>query len=79
VRGDDAVIVVDDTMRLRRRPVEVLRLDADRAFLGEGLARGERVVISPLATFVEGMTVRIREEQPGAQAVAPAGPAEEPS
>ncbi len=76
VRDDQSVIVVDTQTGLQRRAVDVLRLDADSAFVGGGLAPGERVVVSPLRTFVEGMQVRVLDDDTGAlPAVTPAAAA----
>jgi multidrug efflux pump subunit AcrA (membrane-fusion protein) len=51
--------VVDAEDRLRARAVEVLRSDRDQVVIGSGLAAGQRVVVSPLETAVEGMAVRL--------------------
>ena len=53
-----SVWVVDADDRLRRRPVDVLRTDREQVVLRGGLAPGERVLVSPLETAVEGMSVR---------------------
>ena len=58
-RDADQVLVVDDEDRIRFRTVEVLRAQRGRVVLGSGLAAGERVAVSPLATAVEGMKVRV--------------------
>jgi RND family efflux transporter MFP subunit len=50
------VVGADD--RLRARAVEVLHTHRDQAVIGGGLAAGQRVVVSPLETAVEGMAVR---------------------
>ncbi len=66
----DQVLVVDDEDRIRFRTVEVLRAQRGRVVLGSGLAAGERVAVSPLATAVEGMKVRVvaDDNEPMAQA-----------
>jgi multidrug efflux pump subunit AcrA (membrane-fusion protein) len=56
------VVVVDDEDRLRRRPVEVLRLDRDEALIASGLTAGERVCSSPPADFIDGQLVKPLEE-----------------
>lgn len=58
LRDDRSVFVVDAEGRLRRREVELLRLDRDSVVVGEGLAAGERVMVSSLAAATEGMAVR---------------------
>ncbi len=69
-RDADQVLVVDDEDRIRFRTVEVLRAQRGRVVLGSGLAAGERVAVSPLATAVEGMKVRVvaDDNEPMAQA-----------
>ncbi len=46
---------------LRRRPVAVAWREPGRVLLREGVAAGERVVVSPLALPVEGMAARLAE------------------
>lgn len=53
------VLVVDAEDRVRFRSVEVLRERRGEAVIGRGLAAGERVLVSPLGTAVEGMRVRV--------------------
>ncbi len=59
----DRVLVVDDDSRLRVRQVEVLRRERERVILGSGLVAGERICVSPLRAVVDGMRVRIVEDQ----------------
>jgi RND family efflux transporter MFP subunit len=60
LRGDDRVLVVDGESRLRFRSVDVLRRSGERVVIRAGLEPGERVCVSQLDTFVEGMLVRPR-------------------
>lgn len=60
LREGNRVLVVSDDDRLSFRDVEVVRL-ADDDVVIRGLGRGTRVCISPLASPVEGMLVRIAE------------------
>ncbi|MGI9590926.1 MAG: efflux RND transporter periplasmic adaptor subunit [Myxococcota bacterium] len=53
------VLVVDSDDRVRFRSVDVLRERRGEAVIGRGLAAGERVLVSPLGTAVEGMRVRV--------------------
>jgi RND family efflux transporter MFP subunit len=55
--GEDRVWIVDSENRLRERTVQVLRAVRDEVVVAGGLSPGERVVVSPLDTAVEGMTV----------------------
>ncbi|MGI9591067.1 MAG: efflux RND transporter periplasmic adaptor subunit, partial [Myxococcota bacterium] len=57
MHGEDLVWVVDAEGRLRERAVEVVRSIEDEVVVAEGLRSGERVVVSPLETAIEGMSV----------------------
>jgi RND family efflux transporter MFP subunit len=61
LRTDNQVLIVDAEDRLRFRDVQVLRLSRDEVLIGAGLARGDRVCISPISTAIEGMRVRIHQ------------------
>ena len=59
LRGEREVLVLDEAAgTVSRRAVEVLRIDGDRVAVGEGLAAGEVVVTTPLATVADGTPVR---------------------
>lgn len=57
VQSGDRVLVVDRNNKLFSRKVQVLRSDAESAFISEGLQPGELLCLSNLDTFVEGMLV----------------------
>ena len=57
LRGNDRVLVVDDSNRLRFRKVELLRLFQDKVLISSGLTQGERVCLSPIQTVIDGMPV----------------------
>jgi RND family efflux transporter MFP subunit len=61
LRRDATVFVVDDQNRLRMRPVEVLRTTATEAVVRSGITRADRVILSPMETPVEGMTVQVED------------------
>ena len=63
-RDGDEVLVVDDESRIRFRPVQVLRQRRGEVVIGSGLSAGERVLVSPLGTAVEGMLVRDVDDEP---------------
>lgn len=63
LRGKDRVLVINGENRLHFRNVGVLKADAETAVLSSGLADGERLCLSPLETVVDGMHVRVMEEQ----------------
>ena len=61
LRGGDRVLVVDQDERLRFRPVDVYRVAEEEVYIVGGLARGERVCISPLQSTSDGMLVRVAD------------------
>jgi RND family efflux transporter MFP subunit len=61
LRNKDQVLVVDADNRLRQRQVDVLRTDFAAVFVAAGLAAGDRVCISPIDTFVDGLLVEAIE------------------
>jgi RND family efflux transporter MFP subunit len=64
LRGAARVIVVDGEDRLQFRDVDLLRLSRDRAYVRGGLEPGERVCVSPLESAIEGMLVRLSDDEP---------------
>jgi len=62
LRGDDEVWLVDAEHRLRRTSVEVVRRQADRVWIGQGLKAGDRICITPPTSPTEGMPVRLLPE-----------------
>ena len=58
LRDDQRVWVVDPQDRLSIRPVRVAHLTTAGVVIDEGLAAGERVVVSQLRAVTEGMRVR---------------------
>jgi len=65
LRGGDTVWVVDEESAVRARPVEVLRVESDRVIVGGGLETADRVVVTPLRAAVDGMRVRLLDEDDG--------------
>ena len=59
ITADGAVLVLDDTERLRTRTVELVRVDGERAVVAAGLAPGERVCVSASPGLV-GAKIRAR-------------------
>jgi len=57
LRNDTHVLVVDSENRLRKRSVEVLRTDFSYVYVAKGIENGDRVCISPIETFVDGLLV----------------------
>jgi RND family efflux transporter MFP subunit len=58
LRAASQLLVVDDDNRIRIRDVEVIRADARYAYIGAGVAAGERIAISAIETPLNGMYVR---------------------
>jgi len=64
LRENNQVLVVDGDDRLHFRPVTVLRIVGEQAYISAGLTEGERVVVSPMNNAVEGMAVRTEAAAP---------------
>ena len=56
---EDMVWVVQEK-KLRRKSVEVLRVEDDYAFITDGLLMNDQVLITRLSSYVDGMPVRTR-------------------
>ncbi len=63
IRGTDQVYIVDAEGRLRFRTVDVFKNERERVVVQGGLEEGEAVCISPMETVVEGMKVRVADEE----------------
>jgi len=59
LRNEDSVLVADPDNRLRRREVDVLRTDFQSVLISSGLEAGDRVCVSPVEAFVDGLIVEI--------------------
>lgn len=60
LRDGDTVWVMNAEDRLEIREVDIAWRGRDRVLIGAGLAEGERVVTTPLASFAPGMDLRTR-------------------
>ncbi len=60
LHGDGFVYIVDQGM-LRKRPVELLRREADSVIVGKGLSSGEQVLLTRLDLMVDGMAVAVEQ------------------
>ena len=58
VRGTNELVFLDDDNKIRIRPVEIVRGDAEYIYVTSGASPGERVVVTALETPVNGMPVR---------------------
>jgi RND family efflux transporter MFP subunit len=70
LRKQDDVLVVDGENRLRRRKVELLRTDFESAYITSGLEPGDRVCVSPVEAFVDGLLVEVVDNTEPADALA---------
>ncbi|MEJ2604476.1 MAG: efflux RND transporter periplasmic adaptor subunit [Gammaproteobacteria bacterium] len=62
LRGNNQLLFVDEESRLQIRPVDIIRADADFAYLrGESLA-GRRITLTALESPINGMRVRTEAE-----------------
>jgi hypothetical protein len=69
----DRVWVVDGDGRLRARTIEVAWRERERVLVSDGIAVGERVVVTPLAAPTEGTRVSVAREDDGGGEVSPKG------
>jgi RND family efflux transporter MFP subunit len=61
LRDDATVWVMDAENKLRTVPVEVLRRERETVLIGEGLAGGEQVVVTPVSGAADGLLLRQAE------------------
>lgn len=59
INASQQVLAVDADLRLHLRHLEVLRNEADRVLVRQGLTAGDRLVTSGIQVPVEGMKVRV--------------------
>ena len=57
VKDDMIWVVINE--KLRRKSVEVIRYEKDFAFISNGLNKNDRILITRLSSYVDGMPVRI--------------------
>ena len=73
LRSNNQLLTVDDENRLQIRDVSIIRADATYAYVESGVRAGDRIVLTTIASPVNGMTVRIgatEQEPQGAQSLA---------
>ncbi len=61
LRGSDQLLIVDDENKIEIRSVEILRSDAQFAYLSGGAEAGERISITAIEAPTNGMSVRTEE------------------
>jgi multidrug efflux pump subunit AcrA (membrane-fusion protein) len=62
LRGNGQIIIVDDDNLVQIRNVEILRADADYAYLLGGAIEGERLCLTAIESPINGMRVRTGNE-----------------
>lgn len=62
LRGNDQLMFVDSDNRLRIRNVDVLRADAEYAYLRSGAMAGDRISTTALESPINGMEVRTSDD-----------------
>ena len=66
IKSGSQVLVIEQGNKLYARDVKILRLDAETAYISEGLDNGEMICLSKLDIFVNGMLVEpVRDTENG--------------
>jgi len=65
LRGADQVLVVNDDNKIEIRTVDVLRADANYAYLRSGVSAGERITTTAIEAPTNGMSVRTEADDNG--------------
>jgi len=61
LRGSDQLLIVDDENKIEIRSVEILRSDAQFAYITGGVEAGDRIAITAIEAPTNGMSVRTEE------------------
>ena len=61
LRGFNSVWVIDNQNKLHLRKVDILRQEKGRVILKAGLTDGEKICLTELDAFIDGMEVRVQE------------------
>jgi len=62
LRGNNQLMFVEDDNRLRIRTVDILKADAEYAYLRGGAVPGERIALTNIESPINGMKVRTSDE-----------------
>jgi RND family efflux transporter MFP subunit len=65
IHNTDKVWLLDQQQRLRIRNVKLVHRGEDKAYVSEGLAPGDTLIVSPLDAVVDGMRVRVQDAAVG--------------
>lgn len=63
LREGDKVWIVDENNFLRIRQVEVILAKDDSFLISNGLQNGDRIVVTPLSTALDGMLLRVSDDE----------------
>lgn len=63
LRGSDTVYIMTQESTLETRTVEIIKSDADEVIITGGLEQGDRIAISPIAYYIEGMSVQLMADE----------------
>ena len=72
IRGNGQVVFVDEEDRLRIRSVDVLRADADYAYLTGGAKAGDRISVTAIESPINGMKVQTTSRKDEESSIQPA-------
>lgn len=80
LHGSDQLLFVDSENRLRIRNVNIVRADAEYAYISGGAEAGERVILTALESPINGMPVRTADDSEASRSerVAAKGGEEQP-
>ena len=66
LHGSNQLLFIDSENRLRIRSVNIVRADAEYAYINGGAEAGERVILTAMESPINGMPVRIAGDERGA-------------
>jgi RND family efflux transporter MFP subunit len=80
LHGSNQLLFVDSENRLRIRSVNIVRADAEYAYISGGAEAGERVILTAMESPINGMPVRIAGDEPdsGSKTIAAEGGDKQP-
>lgn len=70
LRGNSELMFIDEESRLRIRTVDVLRTDRNHAYISGGATPGERISLTAIESPVNGMRVRVVDDDDDPQVAA---------
>jgi len=61
--GKDRILVVSPGNTVALRTVKVVRTEHDEVVIGDGLEEGERVAVSPVPNVIDGMSIKVNNQE----------------